>query len=152
MYISIYILAYIYSIFPTRSHTYTRGRPHKRLPVRVRANTFAPAHRRRRRTQRPDRIADRESATAGGARRRLKAAHTWVKSLTDAVFHAPMGALNTYALLNTCEPNTHADHANGKCSHGSARIRVRLNPPAHARAHTWARLARGRVCGARTHR
>ncbi len=31
----IYIFAYIYSIFHTRSQTYSRGRPRKKVPTRV---------------------------------------------------------------------------------------------------------------------
>jgi hypothetical protein len=34
-----------------------------------------------------------------------EAAHTSAMFSTDAVFHAPMFALNVHAPLNTCEPN-----------------------------------------------
>jgi hypothetical protein len=54
------------------------------------------AHRRCHRAQRPRRIEDRPSAFA---RLRWRAAgpetaHTWCMPVTDAVFHAPMFALN----------------------------------------------------------
>jgi hypothetical protein len=63
-----------------------------------------------RRAQQPRPIEDRPSASADVARRRPKAAHTWLKSLTDAVFHAPMFALNAYTwnpleLRNAYEPS-----------------------------------------------
>ncbi len=32
-------------------------------------------------------------------------AHTWYNVVTDAVFHAPMFALNADADMNACEPN-----------------------------------------------
>jgi hypothetical protein len=33
-------------------------------------------------------------------------AHTWYNVVTDAVFHAPMSALNADADWNACEPAT----------------------------------------------
>jgi hypothetical protein len=39
------------------------------------------------------------------ARRWPKAAHTWNNVVTDAVFHAPMFALNANVLANACEPS-----------------------------------------------
>ena len=72
--------------------------------------------------------------------------------MTAAVFHAPIFALNADADWNACEPNhkrlraePHAVHADGKGLHGSARLRVRPNPHARARAHTCPKAARGRV-------
>jgi hypothetical protein len=53
----------------------------------------------------PRRMGDRPSAPAAGTRRRLKAAHTQNMFDTDAVFHAPMFALNADADANACEPN-----------------------------------------------
>ncbi len=49
------------------------------------------------------------------------AAHTANNVVTDAVFHAPMFALNADAEANTCAPKPHAVHADGQ---GLARLRV----------------------------
>ncbi len=42
------------------------------------------------------------------------AAHTLAMFDTDAVFHAPMSALNADAELNACAPKPHTVHADGK--------------------------------------
>jgi hypothetical protein len=57
-----------------------------------------------RRAQRLCRIEPRSSASAAMAHRRPKATHTICNVLTDAVFHAPMFALNAFASRNACEP------------------------------------------------
>jgi hypothetical protein len=56
---------------------------------------------------------------------------------TDAVFHAPMLALNADADRNTCAPRPHAVHADGQ---GLARFRVKgLRPsPQHETANACA--------------
>jgi hypothetical protein len=83
-------------------------------------------------------------------RRRPDAAHTQYNVVTDAVFHAPMFALNVDAPMNACAPSRPWCSADGRCSHSSAPLQVRPDPLAHARAHMSA--AHARVCGARTHR
>ncbi len=104
-YIYIRIHAYIRPVFPARSYTHTRGHPCMRVPTRL--CTRRRAHRRRRRTQRPAphrRPAERVLPEV--ARRRAgKAAHTAYNVVTDAVFHAPMFALNAFADSNACEPS-----------------------------------------------
>jgi hypothetical protein len=45
----------------------------------------------------PRRTEPRPSAPAAVARRRPKAAHTWDNVVSDAMFHAPMFALNVVA-------------------------------------------------------
>ncbi len=68
-----------------------------------------------------------------------RAAHTQYNVVTDAVFHAPMLALNADAERNACEPKPHAVDADGQ---GLARCRVsgfRPSPqhePANACAHS----------------
>ncbi len=58
--------------------------------------------------------------------------------VTDAVFHAPMLALNADADWNACAPKPHAVHADGQ---GLARLRVSgLRPsPQHEPANACAR-------------
>jgi hypothetical protein len=85
------------------------------------------------------RIEARPSASAVVRAAGPGAAHTWVKELTAAVFHAPMFALNAHAYRNACAPKPHAVHADGQ---GLARFRVsgfRPSPqhePAKACAHS----------------
>jgi hypothetical protein len=79
-----------------------------------------------------------------------KAAHTEFNVVTDAVFHAPMSALNADAYTNACAPNHPRSTADGTRSHGSARMRAR--PIARARAHARTDAARGRVRAAGPHR
>jgi hypothetical protein len=54
---------------------------------------------------RPRRIEARPSASAIVRAAGPEAAHTLDKSVTRAVFHAPMFALNAFASKNACEPN-----------------------------------------------
>ena len=71
-------------------------------------------------------------------RRRPEAARTWDNVVTDAVFHAPMSALNADnwpGKPNACEPN-HMRSTPMESAHIAARIRVRPYPHAHMRAHT----------------
>jgi hypothetical protein len=63
-----------------------------------------------------------------------EAAHTLNMFDTDAVFHAPMFALNTDAAWNACAPKPHAVRADGRPSHVSARMRGRPMALAHTRA------------------
>jgi hypothetical protein len=142
----------MYPVFRTRSYTYTRGRPRMRGPTRLRTHTrarpsaVAAAH------NGPRRIDDRPrlSRLRWRAARAGKAANTWVKSVTAAVFHAPMSALNAEAYKNACEPSRPRSTPTGTRSHGSARMLWRPIPHAHARALTDA--ARGHVCAAGPHR
>jgi hypothetical protein len=81
----------------------------------------------------PRRIEDppTASATARGARRRRKAAHTLVKPVNDAVFHAPMFTLNADANRNACEPN-HTGSAPTECAHTFRRGYMCARTHAHA--------------------
>jgi hypothetical protein len=105
--------------------------PRKRVPIRVCAriggaaahNGHAPSETGR---ARPRRL--RRRATGP------EAPHTPENELTAAVFHALMFALNADAERNACAPKPHAVHADGKGSHGSAQMRARPIPYAHARA------------------
>ncbi len=65
-----------------------------------------------------------------------KAAHTEDNVVTDAVFHAPMFALNATAPENACEPKPHAVHRRRE---GPARFR-RGCGCAQTRTHTRARI------------
>ena len=51
-------------------------------------------------------VDDRPSAVRRGARAGPEAAHTLDKSVTEAVFHAPMFALKADAEKNACAPRT----------------------------------------------
>jgi hypothetical protein len=127
-------------VFPTRSYTYTRGRARKCVPARVRAHTRArfgvaagaqrPAPHRR----------PAERARRVGCRR-PKAAHTRYRLDTDAVFHAPMFALNADAEENACEPKRTRSTPTERARTIRRRC-VRPNPHAHtrtrARTHMWA--------------
>ena len=68
-----------------------------------------------------------------------RAVHTPANEVTDAVFHAPMFALNADAEVNACAPKPQAVHADGQ---GLARLRVSgftpspQHEPANARAHS----------------
>jgi hypothetical protein len=66
----------------------------------------------------PRRIEARPSASAKVRAAGPGAAHTRNKSVTAAVFHAPMLALNALAYMNACAPNPHAVHADGQGLHG----------------------------------
>jgi hypothetical protein len=83
------------------------------------------------------------------AARAGKAAHTEDKSVTRAVFHAPMFALNAAAEANACEPKPPAVDADITRSHVSARMRGRPN---RTRTHARARTQRARACAAGPHR
>ena len=87
----------------------------------------------------PAHVEDRPSASAAGRTvGRTRCAHTYSILITDAVFHAPMFALNADAHLNACAPKPQAVDADGQ---GLARFRVsgsRPSPqhePATACAH-----------------
>jgi hypothetical protein len=88
------------------------------VPTRVRTRARiggAGAHNRPRRTE------ARPSASAIVRAAGPEAAHTDCMFDTDAVFHAPMSALNADAPENACTPKPHAVHADGQ---GLARLRV----------------------------
>jgi hypothetical protein len=141
----IYIYVYIYIQMHTYIHitrlSYAQLYLHTWAPAHARAHTSAHtrarAHRRRRRAQRPaPRIDDPPSASRrGGAPPGAeKAAHTSDNVVTDAVFHAPMFALNASASLNACEPShTQSTPTEGR-SHVSAPMRGRPIAHAHTRA------------------
>ncbi len=87
---------------------------------------------------RPRRIEARPSASAIVRAAGPGAAHTETIFDTDAVFHAPMLALNADADWNACAPKPHAVHADGQGLarfgvSGSGRARS-TSPP--TRAHT----------------
>ncbi len=89
---------------------------------------------------RPRRTEARPSASAVVRAARPRVAHTKAKLDTDAVFHAPMLALNADATKNACAPKPHAVHADGQGSHGSG-FRVYFTPnrqhePANPCAHS----------------
>jgi hypothetical protein len=93
-----HIYTIIYPGFRTRSYTCTQGHPRMRVPTRLRTHTRAgiggpAAH------DGPRRVDDPPSASRLRWRtaRAGKAAHTSCNELTDAVFHAPMFALNAAA-------------------------------------------------------
>jgi hypothetical protein len=119
-------------------------------------HTRARAHRRSRRAQRhaPHRRPGRARPAAVARRRAEKAAHTEAMSDTDAVFHAPMFALNaevedSTSKENACGPN----HPRSTPTEGARMCRrgcVRAQSHTHTRAHTDA--ARVRVCAAGPHR
>ncbi len=96
---------------PLRAAVPTPKAPRKRVPTRVRTRARiggAGAHNGPRRTEaRPSASAIVRAAGPG-------AAHTWFNAVTDAVFHAPMSALNADAEENACAPKPHAVHADGQ--------------------------------------
>ncbi len=120
---------------PLRAAVPTPMAPRKRVPARVRTPARiggAAAH------NRPRRIEARPSASAVVRAAGPGAAHTAGMFDTDAVFHAPMLALNTDANANACAPKPHAVDADGKGSHGFGfRVlgRARSTSPP-TRAHT----------------
>ncbi len=109
--------------------------PRKRVPTRLRMRERiggAAAH------YRPRRIEARPSASAIVRAAGPEAPHTPDNVMIDAVFHAPMFALNADAEENACAPKPHAVDADEQ---GLARFRVsgcRPSPqhePANACAH-----------------
>ena len=135
MYI-IYVQKYIYIVLirnlsSIRAAIRTSlGSPRTRVPAHVRTRARiggGAAH------NRPRRIEARPSASAiVRAARAGKAAQTDCMLDTDAVFHAPMFALNAVADLNACAPRPHAVHADGTRVHGSS---ADACAPKHARTH-----------------
>jgi hypothetical protein len=114
--------------------SYAQLYQHTWTPAHARAHTsthtHARAHTGPRRTDDPP-SASRPRWRAAGPER---AAHTDSNVVTDAVFHAPMFALNADADWNACAPRPPAVDADGRRAHVSARMRGR--PIAHARART----------------
>jgi hypothetical protein len=75
-----------------------------------------------------------------------KAAHTTSIFNTDAVFHAPMSALNAGAERKICEPSHPRSTPTGTRSHGSARMPNRTRTRARARTqHVAACVRRART-------
>ena len=147
MYMHVYI--HTYPVFRTRSYTYARGRPHMRVPTRLRAHTRAriggaAAHNGPRRTDDPPSA----SRLRWRAARAGKAAHTPCNVVAAAVFHAPMFALNADAPLNACEPSrTRSTPTEGArmCRRGCVGAQSHPIARAHTRAH--GHSTRARVCG-----
>jgi hypothetical protein len=118
-----HIYIYIYSDTcidpPLRAAVPTPEAPRKRVPAnvcaRARASGGAAAHDGPRRIEAPPSASAVVHATGPGA------AHTPAMFDTDAVFHAPMFALNAVAPWNACAPKPHAVDADGQ---GLARFRV----------------------------
>jgi hypothetical protein len=113
--IYIYIFGRMYRTSPPRDRTYTQGpRASECLHVCARARASAV----------PPRTTGRAASKPGcstsaiGRAAGPEAAHTADKSVTDAVFHAPMLALNAGAEENACAPKPHAVDADGQGSHG----------------------------------
>ncbi len=79
-----------------------------------------------------------------------KAAHTWDNEVIDAVFHAPMFALNADACENACAPTPHAVHSRREGARMCRRGCVRTRSQTRTRART--DTAHGRVCAAGWHR
>jgi hypothetical protein len=125
-----------------------RSLTHKRArATHTRARIGGPAaHNRPRRFDDPPSASHRQLRAA----RAEKAAHTPDNVVTEAVFHAPMFALNVFADWNACKRNACAVHADGTRSHVSAPMRGPLIANAQMRARTHA--ARGPVCAAGPHR
>ena len=146
IYVYVCIHTHIYPVFRTRSYTDARGRPHMRVPTRLRTHTRAriggaAAHNGPRRTDDPPSASRlRWRATRAG-----KAAHTLFNEVIDAVFHAPMFALNADAAWNACAPNHPRSTPTGRRSHVSARMRAR--PIAHAQTRAHGHSTRARECG-----
>jgi hypothetical protein len=92
--------------------------PRKRVPTRVRTRARiewhfggAAAHNGPRRIEaRPGASAIVRAAWAGKAAHTPSVLHTYAPTMfdTDAVFHAPMFALNADADMNACAPKPHA--------------------------------------------
>ncbi len=155
-YIYMDIHTYIKPVFRTCSYTTHVGTracacPHVCADTRENASVVPP-----RTTARAASTTRRARPPAVVRRRAEKAAHTWSMFDTEAVFHAPMFALNADAALNACEPRPPAvDAADGRRSHVSARMRARPIAHAHTRAPNRTRTharAHGRstcarVCG-----
>jgi hypothetical protein len=130
---------------PTNVHTRACACPH------VCAQTHIGG---RRRAQRPTPHRTPAERVALALARRPgaeKAAHTEDNEVTDAVFHAPMSALNADAPLNACEPSHPRSTPTSR-----ARMcrRERVGARSHTRTRTRARTdaARGRACAAGPHR
>jgi hypothetical protein len=72
-----------------------------------------------------------------------KAAHTYSNEVTDAVFHAPMFALNADIEANACKPS----HMRSSPTESArlARVRVRPNAHAHTEAHVGAYVVQART-------
>jgi hypothetical protein len=142
-------------------HTYTHMRITRLCYAQLCAHTWAPAHARAHRTahtraraHRPSRRARRPAphrrprrarpACAGAPPGPERAAHTEAMFNTDAVFHAPMFALNAFAERNACAPSHPRSTPTGRRSHASARMRGR--PIARARTqHSSACVRRARI-------
>jgi hypothetical protein len=131
IYVCMYIHTFIYPVSATRSYTYTRGRPHMRVPTRLSTRARiggAAAH------NGPRRIDDPPSASRlrWRAARAQETAHTEDNEVTAAVFHAPMSALNADADQNACEPSQprstpteRARMCRRGCAHKHTRARAR---------------------------
>ena len=134
----------MYPVFRTRSYTYARGRPHMRVPTRLRTHTRAriggaAAQNGPRRTDDPPSA----SRLRWRAARAGKAAHTSAKLVIRAVFHAPMFALNAGADWNACAPNHPRSTLSGKAL---ACVGADAWPPDRTRAHARARTQHAGAC------
>ena len=128
LYINIFV--YIYSIFSDVQpyiHTWTPAQASAYTCVRARIGGAA-AHNGRAASKTGRARPPRWSAAG------RKAAHTAPKEVTDAVFHAPMSALNADASANACEPShTQSTPAERTRTFGRGNVRKR------GRA-SWARI------------
>jgi hypothetical protein len=138
------IHTYIYAVFRTRNYTYAPGHPRMRVSTRLRT------HPRARASAVPPRTTARAAPTTRRARPACggappgpkRPAHTCTIEVTDAVFHAPMFALNLDAYWNACAPShprsTPAERAR-MCRRGC--VGAQVGRPRTDAAH-------GRVCAA----
>ncbi len=134
---------------PLRAAVPTPMAPRKRAPTRVRTRARiggAAAHNRPRRTE------ARPSASAVVRATGPRAAHTEAMFDTDAVFHAPMFALNAHADWNACEPSHPRSTATERarmcrrgCVGARSRIYIRMHVPSRPSArpylHPWPRAS-----------
>ncbi len=135
---------------------YAQLYPHPWAPAHARAHTSA--HTRERASGAPPRTTARAASntrrarpSSGGAPPGAgKAAHTCCNVVTDAVFHAPMFALNADAESNACAPEPPAVHRRREGARMCRRGCKRARSHTHTRART--DTARGRVCAAGWHR
>jgi hypothetical protein len=150
IYTYIHIHTYGYPVFATRSYTYTRGHPRMRLPTRLR--TYAQAHRRSRRAQRPAphrRPAERVPPAVARHPGRKGGAYLRHPGDTHGVPRADV-RVERRRRKERLRAEPPAVDAGGARSHVSARMHGRPIARTHARAHGRTQHVRACVRRART--
>jgi hypothetical protein len=142
-YVHACIHTHIYPVFRTRSYTYARGRPHMRVPTRLRTRERASAATLRTTARAAPTTRRARPACGGAPPGPERAAHTKDNVVTAAVFHAPMFALNADADWNACEPNHPRSTADGKAL---ACVGADACAPDRTRAHARARTQHAGAC------